>query len=317
MATPHGRRMILWMVSSFRRHFSDHATVICKLSVMKPAPRVKHAKYRKLKSIDITNLREAICNSQLHQDPPDDLNMLLDCYNTTLKSLLDEHAPVCSRHVITRPRPPLFNDNIIQVRRDRRKAERRWRKTGLPSDLVVFKVKRNYVVHLMNEAKCTHYRQFTDKNSSNQSKLFRASKSLLNLQEDKSLPPHTNASVLANEMGEYFIHKVVAIRSKLAGDAVPHAVSTECAPHSSSSTDDVVTLSEFQSISEEAVRKSAVASMKTCAQDPFPSSILLFCIEELLPVITGMLNISLAHGYFADKRKKALVHPLLKNLVFN
>ena len=211
------------------RNFSDHATVIRKLSVMKPAPRNKHAEYRKLKSIDITKLREAIRNFQLHQDPPDDLNMLLDCYNTTLKSLLDEHAPVCSRHVITRSRPPLFNDNIIQARRDRRKAERRWRKTRL--------------VHLMNEARCTHYRQFVDKNSSHHSKLFRASKSLLNLEEDKSLPPHTNASFLANEMGEYFIHKAVSIRSKLAGDAVPHAVSTECAPQGSSSTDDVVTRS--------------------------------------------------------------------------
>ena len=283
------------------RHFSNHATVICKLRVMKPAPRIKHAEYRKLKSIDITKLREAIRNSQLHQDPPDDLSMLLDCYNATLKSLLDEHAPVCSRHVITRSRPPLFNDNIIQARRDRRKAERRWRKTRLLSDLVVFKVKRNYVVHLMNEARCTHYRPFINKNSWDQSKLFQASKRLLNLQEDKSIPPYTNASVVTNEMGEYFIHKVVAIRSKLAGDAVPHAVSTECAPHGSSSTDDVVTLSEFQSLSEEAVRKMAVASMKTCGLDPFPSSILLLCIEELLPVITRMLNISLEHGYFADE----------------
>ena len=48
------------------RYFSDHATVICKLSVMRPAPRIKHAEYRKLKSIDITKLREAIRNSQLH-----------------------------------------------------------------------------------------------------------------------------------------------------------------------------------------------------------------------------------------------------------
>ena len=145
------------------RYFTDQTTVICKLSVMTSAPRIKHAEYRKLKSIDIAKLRKASCNLQLHQDPPDDLNMLLDCYNTTFKSLLDEHAPVCSRHVITRSRPPLFNDNIIQARRDRRKAERTWRKTRLPSDLEVFKVKRNYVVHLMNEARCTHYRPFIDK----------------------------------------------------------------------------------------------------------------------------------------------------------
>ena len=68
----------------------------------------------------------------------------------------------------------------------------------------------------MNEARCACYKEFIDENSSDQSKLFRASKSLLNLQADKSLPPHTDASVLANEMGEYFIHKIVAIRSKLA-----------------------------------------------------------------------------------------------------
>ena len=69
------------------RDFSDHATVICKLSGMRPAPRIKHAEYRKLKSIDITKLRKASRNFRLHQDPPDDLNMLLDCYNTTFKSL--------------------------------------------------------------------------------------------------------------------------------------------------------------------------------------------------------------------------------------
>ncbi|CAH3020551.1 unnamed protein product, partial [Porites evermanni] len=77
------------------RYFSDHAAVICKLSVAKPPLRIKHAEYRKLKSIDMTKLKEDIRNSQLYQDPPNDLNMLLDCYNTTLRSLLDDYVPVC------------------------------------------------------------------------------------------------------------------------------------------------------------------------------------------------------------------------------
>ena len=70
----------------------------------------------------------------------------------------------------------------MQAKRNRRKAERRWRASGLPSDLVVFKAKRNLTLHLMNEARRTYYTQFIDDNSSDQSKLFRASKSLLNLQ---------------------------------------------------------------------------------------------------------------------------------------
>lgn len=78
----------------------------------------------------------------------------------------------------------------------------------------------------MKEARCAYYKEFIDKNSSDQSKLFRASKSLLNLQADKSLPPHSDSYVLANEMGEYFVHKVVAFRSNQAGDAVSPSVTT-------------------------------------------------------------------------------------------
>ena len=227
------------------RYFSDHAAVICKLNVAKPPLRIKHAEYRKLKSIDITKLKEDIRNSQLYQDPPTDLNMLLDCYNTTLRSLLDGHTSVCSRRVSTRPRPPWFNEDIIQARRDRRKAERIWRASGLQADLVVFKAKLNYVIHLMNEARCTYYKEFIDGNSSDQSKLFRASKRLLNLQADKSLPPHTDSSVLANEMGEYFIPKIVAIRSKVAGDTVSPAVTERrLTVHRV-----VMTLSRYQSFS--------------------------------------------------------------------
>ena len=97
----------------------------------------------------------------------------------------------------------------------------------------------------------------------------------------------------------------MAVRSKLAGDTVSPAV-IERAPLDSSSSDDFVTLSEFQPLSEEAVMKMAMASMKTRTLDPLPSSILLVCIEELLSVIFRMVNVSLEHGYFA------VVHPLLK-----
>ena len=73
------------------RYFSDHAVVICKLSVAERPLRIKHAEYRKLKSIDITKLKEDIRNSQLYQDPPNDLNMLFQSKASRfgrLKSLL-------------------------------------------------------------------------------------------------------------------------------------------------------------------------------------------------------------------------------------
>ena len=64
-------------------------------------------------------------------------------------------------------------------------------------------------------------------------------------------------------------------------------------------------LSRYQSSAslQRGCNEDGVASMKTCTLDPLPSSILLVCIEELLPVISKMVNLSLEHDYFADDWK--------------
>ena len=92
----------------------------------------------------------------------------------------------------------------------------------LPADLVAFKKERNRVVNLMNEARRDYYNQFIEDNSTDQRRLFMASKSLLNMQSDRSLPPHTDVSLLANDMGEFFITKIANIRLKLDGISPSH-----------------------------------------------------------------------------------------------
>ena len=54
------------------------------------------------------------------------------------------------------------------------------------------------------------------------------------------------------------------------------------------------------------------SSKKSCTLDPMRSSLIVQCIDELLPVIASILNLSLQSGYFAEQWKEALVHPLLK-----
>ena len=71
------------------------------------------------------------------------------------------------------------------------------------------------MVNLMNEAGRVYYNKFIEDNSTDQRRLFVASKSLLNMHLDRSLPPHTDSSSLANDMGEFFITKIANIKSKL------------------------------------------------------------------------------------------------------
>ena len=67
---------------------------------------------------------------------------------------------------------------------------------------------------LINNARQEYYSNLVAENC--QAKLFRVSETLLDLKTDNMLPPsHDNASSLAHEMSEYFVHKISTIRSEL------------------------------------------------------------------------------------------------------
>ena len=65
------------------------------------------------------------------------VDQLAKDYNSTLRMLIDCHAPLKSKSVKARPSAPWYAAEIGAVKRLRRKAERRWRKTGRQEDLQV------------------------------------------------------------------------------------------------------------------------------------------------------------------------------------
>ena len=50
---------------------------------------------------------------------------------------------------------------------------------------------------------------------------------------------------------------------------------------------------------------------KTCVLDPLPSSVLSQCIEELSPLITNIINVSITQSDIPELLKEAVVRPLL------
>ena len=167
------------------------------------------------------------------------------------------------------------------------------------------------MVNLMNEARRVYYNQFIEDKSTDHRRLFMASKSLLNMHLDRSLPPHTDSSSLANDMGEFFIAKIANIKSKLDGISPSHLPSTS-EPDLASERSDIV-LSDFQCQTVEAIRDMITSGKKkSCILDPKPVTLLSAWLDPLLPVITNMVNLSLRTGYFANAWKTTVVHPLLK-----
>ena len=78
--------------------------------------------------------------------------------------------------------------------------------------------------------------------------------------------------------------------------------------------DDVVSgnkvlFSDFKEFSINDVKTIiARSAKKSCLLDPMPTSIIMQCADELLSVITLMINLSLQSGFFAGQWKEALLH---------
>ena len=65
--------------------------------------------------------------------PSDDLPELVTLYNSVLRSLLANHAPIKKRVITMRPKAPWFTLAIADEKRKRRKLELAYRRTKLES----------------------------------------------------------------------------------------------------------------------------------------------------------------------------------------
>ena len=63
---------------------------------------------------------------------------------------------------------------------------------------------------------------------------------------------------------------------------------------------------------DEARKIILVGPSKTCSLDPMPTSMVTDCLQELSPVITNIINSSMAEGVVPTTLKHANVVPVLK-----
>ena len=89
-----------------------------------------------------------------------ELTDLVKCYNETLISPLDRHAPlIITKTIVKRPIVLWFTDEVKAVKCQRRIAEKKWRWTKLQCDFLAYKAKKNYATFVMKRA-CRHF--YTD-----------------------------------------------------------------------------------------------------------------------------------------------------------
>ena len=139
---------------------------------------------------------------------------------------------------------------------------------------------------------------------------FRTVDKLLQRNTDKRYPSakFNSDQKLTNAFADFFSAKIVQIRDELQVRKEPLGKLTmedfECTS----------CFSEFAMAANENVLGLIRASIKACALDPLPVSIMWKCYSSLVPVFRRAINLSLSSGVLPKELKIVLLLPLLKKV---
>ena len=110
---------------------SDHSAIYCSVNVRRPTARKRLVTSRNLRAMNSADFQADIKSfAETAGDQCADPG-LLDVYDTSLRQVLDRHAPLTTRHVSDHPSAPWMTDGIKAAKRELRQAERQWRDTRL------------------------------------------------------------------------------------------------------------------------------------------------------------------------------------------
>lgn len=292
-----------------RDYVSDHNALFVELNCCKKHPERKTITYRNMKSLDSSALQADIekAFTEIHTKTLDEM---VNTYHTKLGELLDSHAPHKKRCVVEHDNP-WINEDILSAKREKRKAEKQWRKSRLAVHKELYKDMCVQVKEAVKKAKAEYYLKTVNDCEGDQKKLYKVVNSLLGREKPKMLPSASSDGDLAEQFNSFFTSKIDTIRHRLqelevtTNDLTIHDLETLLKKGT--------TITEFMQTNPEEVKEIIKeASNATCSLDPIPTSLVNVLLPSLAAIIAEIVNKSLSTGTFPSMLKSALVKPLLK-----
>ena len=224
---------------------SDHLPVVCRLNVASPQRQLVFRELRNIKAINRNALKRDVA-AVVHTQPELTARQL----NDELRSLLDKHAPATRRRVPAGRSSPWYagvSQELRSAKRQRRRAERRWLKTGLTVDKQIYGAAKRAVTNIVHKAKSDYFSsQIAQSNCCKE--LFSVCNELRGCNSGLSLPTALPVCDLPDAFADYFIWKVKTIRDELDSQ-MPVPILPTDGPYTQSS------LHFFEPVSMQCVKK--------------------------------------------------------------
>lgn len=292
--------------------YSDHALITFNyIFPTKKSAVNKCIAFRNYKNLNIENIRNEVNEiySTLNNDLP--INNLVYNYNTSMQTLHEKHFPLIEKTIKIQEENPWYDTSISLLRKERRKAERKWRTTRTEASRKMYIESRSDVVKAVDHKKKEYFRSTVKECKSNQAKLWRVIRQLTGNPE-KMCPSDANP----NDVNTFFIDKIASIRNDL--DNSTQTNYSDMFTNHLAIAKTVIKLNEFKSLGESDVAKIVKSVNNTyCCLDPFNYKKVPSVIPSLTPLITSIINKCFSTGIFPTSEKMAIVKPLLKKPSLN
>ena len=280
-----------------------------KLSIAKARPPKVKKQYRKIRGVDSIEFRNDVIASTVFSSPACNVNDLCDQYDSELSKVVDVYAPLKTRFVISCPSALWYSEEIAAEKCKHRKLEKRWPKSGTEADKLQYSDQCSRVCKLLKSSKMSYYASLINENKSDSKVLFNTIDHMLHCKPQNHYPSCGSPKELRDKFADFFCDKIVTIRHQL------DMLSTTEAPAFPLIDDAIITceLSEFSPTSKDELSglvKKITA--KSCSLDPVPASLLRYCIDDILPIIKSVVNLSFNSASMPISMKNAVLSPLLK-----
>ena len=291
-------------VEIFQYNLSHHFLIDFYFKAELAESHTKTITYRNVKKVNNDKFCSDIKQGYAKLPCTTDMKEKILGYTDVMTNVMNKHAPEITKTIRLVPHAPWFDAEYASLRRQRRRAEKKFRKTGSEADEADYKHLRTQTSTLAQEKKKSYV---TDKLASDTSSknLYAIVDNLLDNDKEVLLPTSSSDITLANEFRTYFTEKVNKIRA-----SIRQTSESQCSPSCSG----ISLLYEFIPATVEELKHIISAYKIKCSpEDPIPSFLLKENIDLFIPYWLDIVNLSLDVGSM-DGLKSAVIIPLIKDL---
>jgi len=294
-----------------REHLlSDHFVVYGTMARSAPTPRCVEPQEQRFRTVrawkhfNILCFRDALRSSALCDDPSllyEELTLddMFTMYNSVVTQLLDQYAPFIKIRIRRTNSSPWFDNDCSNMKREVRRAERRYRKSKDTSHHQQLRNVQMKLFQLYRLKENAYWSKTISEAGNSATKRWNCINRMLCKSASGNDFHH---GIMPDQFLDFFSNKIEQVRCNTANSGSP-TFADYCGPK----------FAQFTDVLEQDIRRHiATMPCKQCPLDPAPTWLIKECADLLAPFITIIINKSLREGYVPPSQKVAIIRPRLK-----